>query len=126
MGMNAYEEIVIQLPKPPSLNKFYSGRHYAVRVKYKKEYWESIAEAIKNHDKFWVDSMEIHVRYNCRFDVDNAICCCKFLADYLRNHGYIHDDSPKFFTKQSTQYDPGVEKDKFVATIKGYGYKIIE
>lgn len=126
MGMNAYEEIVIQLPKPPSLNKFYSGRHYAVRVKYKNEYWESIAKAIKDHDKFWIDSMEIHVRYNCRFDVDNAICCCKFLADYLRNHGYIHDDSPKFFTKQSTQYDPEVEKDKFVATIKGYGYKIIE
>ena len=124
--MKDYEEIVLQLPKPPSLNKFYSGRHFAIRQKYKKEYWEAIAEVMEGLDKFHIDKMELHVRYNCRFDVDNAICCSKFLADYLRNHSYIMDDSPKFFTKQSTQYDPTVEKDKFVATIKGYGYKITE
>ena len=33
------------------------------------------------------------------------ICCCKFMADYLRNHGYVVDDSPKYFEGQSTRYD---------------------
>lgn len=77
-------------------------------------------------DKFSMDTMSIDVSYNCRFDVDNAICCCKFLADYLRNHGYIKDDSPKFFTSQSTKYDPSLDKDEFVAKIKCHGYRLAE
>ena len=124
--MNEYEEIIVTLPKPPSLNQFYSGRHYAVRKKYKDKYWGEIAKAMDKLDKFSMDKMSIHVRYNCRFDVDNAICCCKFLADYLRNHGYIQDDNPKFFTSQSTAYDPTLEKDEFAAKIKCHGYQIVE
>ena len=80
--MNEYEEISVSLPKPPSLNQFYSGRHYAVRKKYKDKYWGEIEKAMDKLDKFTMDQMSIHVVYNCRFDVDNAICCCKFLADY--------------------------------------------
>jgi hypothetical protein len=33
-----YKEITIVLPKPPSLNQFYAGRHYSVRTKHKAEY----------------------------------------------------------------------------------------
>jgi Holliday junction resolvase RusA-like endonuclease len=73
-----------------------------------------------------MESMSIHVFYNCRYDVDNAICCSKFLADYLRNHGYISDDSPRFFTSQSTHYDASVAKDTFVAKIKAHGYEVIK
>jgi len=73
-----------------------------------------------------MESMSIHVFYNCRYDVDNAICCSKFLADYLRNNGYIDDDSPRFFTSQSTAFDAEVAKDTFVAKIKAYGFKIVE
>lgn len=124
--MNEYEEIIVSLPKPPSLNQFYAGRHYAVRKKYKDKYWGEIEKAMDKLDKFTMDQMSIHVVYNCRFDVDNAICCCKFLADYLRNHGYIKDDNPKFFTSQSTKYDPTLEKDEFVAKIKCHGYQIVE
>lgn len=124
--MNEYTEILLELPKPPSLNKFYAGKHYAVRQNYKKKYFEQIKLSLENHDKFWMDTFEIHVLYNCRYDVDNAICCCKFLADYLRYEGYVKDDSPKFFKKQSTAYDGDLGKDLFVAKIKGYGYEIVE
>lgn len=124
--MDDYQEIIIHLPKPPSLNQFYAGRHYAVRQKYKKKYFGAIEEAMKDMDKFSLETFEIHVKYNCRFDVDNAICCCKFLADYLRHHDYVKDDNPKFFKKQSTEYDPEIEKDTFVAKIKGYGYQVAE
>lgn len=97
-----------------------------MRQKYKKKYFGAIEEAMKDMDKFSMETFEIHVKYNCRFDVDNAICCCKFLADYLRHHDYVKDDNPKFFKKQSTEYDPEIEKDTFVAKIKGYGYQVAE
>ncbi len=73
-----------------------------------------------------MDKFRIDVKYNCRYDVDNAICCCKFMADYLRNHGYVIDDSPKYFSGQSTTYDETLEKNQFVAIIKGHGYKVVE
>lgn len=124
--MDEVTEIKLELPKPPSLNQFYSGRHYAVRSKYKKTYWEKIQKVLEGFDKWHMESMSIHVYYNCRYDVDNAICCSKFLADYLRNNGYIDDDSPRFFTSQSTHYDGTVAKDTFVAKIKAHGYETIE
>jgi Holliday junction resolvase RusA-like endonuclease len=124
--VNEYNEIILELPKPPSLNQFYSGRHYAVRSKHKTTYWKKIEAVLEGFDKFHMESMSIHVFYNCRYDVDNAICCSKFLADYLRNNGYIDDDSPRFFTSQSTAFDAEVAKDIFVAKIKAYGFKIVE
>lgn len=126
MQEDDYQEITLILPKPPSLNQFYAGRHYAVRAKHKADYWREIEDALESFDKFHVERCAIHVRYNCRYDVDNAICCSKFLVDYLRNHGYLDDDTPKYFTEQSTRYDDQVEKNKFLATIKGHGYRIIE
>jgi Holliday junction resolvase RusA-like endonuclease len=119
-------EIKLELPKPPSLNQFYSGRHYAVRSKHKTNYWAKIEAVLEGYDKFHMESMSIHVYYNCRYDVDNAICCSKFLADYLRNNGYIDDDSPRFFTSQSTHYDATVTKDTFVAKIKAHGYETLK
>lgn len=126
MERNDYQEIALHLPKPPSLNQFYAGRHYAVRTKHKADYWKNIERALETHDKFTMERYSIHVRYNCRYDVDNAICCCKFLADYLRNNGYVVDDTPKYFTEQTTRFDDTVEKNTFIASIRGYGYRIIE
>lgn len=111
-------DIELVLPKPPSLNEFYGGKHYSVRIKHKDKYWKEIAESLELFDKWTMQSFSIDVRYNCRYDVDNAICCAKFLADYLRNKGYVEDDTPKYFTSQSTTFDSDVAKDKFLATIK--------
>lgn len=72
-----------------------------------------------------MDRFSVSVRYNCRYDVDNAIVCSKFLADYLRNNGYVDDDTPKYFFSQKTQYDETLGKDVFEVNIKCYGYKLI-
>jgi|TARA_R100001460_G_scaffold52706_1_gene91619 hypothetical protein len=121
-----YQEITLFLPKPVSLNKFYAGGHFAIRTKHKANYWKEIESAMDTFDRFTMDKFRIDVKYNCRYDVDNAICCCKFMADYLRNHGYVVDDSPKYFEGQSTRYDETLDKNQFVAIIKGYGYKVVE
>ena len=41
-----YNEVTIVLPKPPSLNKWYSGKHWAVRKKQKE-----IAEEKKQKER---------------------------------------------------------------------------
>jgi len=124
--MSEYNEVEIKLPKPPSLNQFYSGRHWTVRSKFKESYWKEIKESLNSIDSFNMQRFSIYVRYNCNYDVDNAIICAKFLADYLRNNGYVKDDSPKYFFSQKTEHDKDVEKNTFIAKIKCYGYKITE
>jgi|TARA_R100001460_G_scaffold85837_3_gene127154 hypothetical protein len=121
-----YNEVTISLPKPPSLNKWYSGKHWSVRKKQKETYCKAIKTQLESIDKFTMDRFKIDVEYNCRYDVDNAITCVKFLADYLRGDGYVGDDNTKYFFSQSTTYNPKLSKDEFKATVKCYGYKICE
>ena len=121
-----YNEVTLVLPKPPSLNKWYSGKHWSVRKKQKEIYTGYIQGQLEAIDAFSMDRFAIDVQYNCRYDVDNAITCVKFLADYLRGNGYVGDDTTKFFFSQSTKFNPELNKDEFRATIKCYGYSIRE
>ena len=121
-----YNEVTLTLPKPPSLNKWYSGKHWAIRKKQKETYSEAIKDELQTIDAFTMDRFAIDVQYNCRYDVDNAITCVKFLADYLRGDGYVADDNTKYFFSQSTTFNPELNKDEFRATIKCYGYSIRE
>ena len=122
--LDDYNEIEISLPKPPSLNHFYSGKHWTARSSKKNSYYSHIKKALDSIDAWTMDRFSIDVRYNCRYDVDNAIVCTKFLSDYLRNSGYVKDDTPKYFTSQRTQHDATLEKDQFLVKIKCYGYKV--
>ena len=121
-----YYEVILNLPKPPSLNAFYAGRHWTARTRAKESYFKSIEEELKDVSKFTTERFSLSVRYNCRFDVDNSIICIKFLADYLRNNDYVTDDTPKYFMKQSTAFDPSLDKNQFVATIKCHGVQRTE
>jgi hypothetical protein len=48
----------------------------------------------------------------------------KFLADYLKSHGYIDDDTPRYFTAISSTFDNHLGKDEFVAKVCCWGYKL--
>lgn len=121
-----YNEVTIFLPKPPSLNKWYSGKHWSIRTKQKESYSKSIGDELEKIDQFTMDRFALDVQYNCRYDVDNAITCIKFLADYLRGDGYVEDDTPKYFFSQSTTFNKELNKDEFKATIRCYGYQVRE
>ena len=94
-----------------------------VRKKHKEVYWKYISAALAPFGKFHLERFSIAVRYNCRYDVDNAICCSKFLADYLRNHGYVPDDTPKYYLSQETRFDGSLPKEQFLVTITSHGQK---
>lgn len=116
-------EITLDLPKPPSLNQFYAGKHFTVRQKYKKQYFESLEKAFEDYDEFTAEHFEVHVTHNSRYDTDNCILAIKFTADYLRHRNFVKDDTKKYFKKLSINVDENQEKDIFKVKIKLYGYQ---
>lgn len=124
--MDSTNEIELSLPKPPSLNAFYSGKHWSARKKHKDTYKAVLLEAFERYDDFTADQYEINVEYNARYDVDNAIMCAKFVSDYLKDYGYVVDDTPKYFIKQSSKFNKNLNKNEFLCHIKLYGYRLRE
>ena len=121
-----YTIIQLVLPKPPSLNKIYAGKHWAVRKKYKDDYKKECQKELAKVDTFVADSINFSIRYNSRLDIDNGILVSKFLADTLVEEGYIQDDSPKYYDKVVIRYDKEVPKNNYIVDIKCFGYKIVE
>lgn len=119
-----YQEITIPLPKPPSLNALYSGKHWSNRFSEKSAFGRQVQETLSSYDAFHADKVSIHLRYNCRFDVDNTIVAIKFLADYLKSNGYIDDDTPKYFTGISSTFDNSLGRNEFLAKVCCWGYKL--
>jgi hypothetical protein len=126
MSKQEYKEIDFTLPKAPSLNQFYAGRHYSVRQKYKKEYNAEIKNVFDQYDKFFADTYKIDLVHNTRYDCDNVIITIKFISDYLKDNGYVTDDSKKYFKSLSIRVaEDGevVEKNSISVKIKLYGYQ---
>lgn len=121
-----YNEIEVSIPKPPSLNQLYAGKFWTYRHGQKEKYFSGIARALEGHDRWTMDRFAVHLRYNSRYDLDNSIVAVKFLADYLRYNGYVHDDTPKYFVELRISYDASLKKDQYLAKIICYNYTLIE
>ncbi len=116
-----YREVIFSLPKPPSLNKFYAGKHFAIRMKYKKDYNVHVKKQLEAFDKFHAETFKIDIVHNTRYDCDNVILVIKFLADYLKDNGYVNDDSKKYFKGFNIRVkhdDEFIEKDEVLVTLK--------
>jgi hypothetical protein len=121
-----YNEIEVSIPKPPSLNQLYAGKFWTYRVKQKEKYFTGLTRALEGYDKWTMDRFAVHLRYNSRYDLDNSIVAIKFLADYLRYNGYVHDDTPKYFLELRISYDASLKKDQYLAKIICYNYTLIK
>jgi len=119
-------EIILTLPKPPSLNKIYSGGHWAKRKKYKDDYKAECIKALEKYDAFTCETFSMVIRYNSRLDIDNGILVSKFLADTLVSQGIVPDDSPRYYSKVTIQYDPIIEKNTYLVALRCTGFKTIE
>lgn len=121
-----YVEIELMLPKPPSLNMIYAGKHWSYRAKKKNEYKDICKKELAKHDLFTADRIRIFIDYNSRLDIDNGILVSKFLADTLTSEGYIKDDSPKFYDKITIQFNSGVDKNFYRTKVRCWGYRFRE
>lgn len=119
-----YNEIEIDLPKPPSLNQYYAGKHWAIRKKQKDEYSKFCKEELEKYDAFTCDTYELYIRYNSRHDVDNIILVSKFLSDTLVAMGIVKDDGNKYYKRLDIRVDKDLPKDSFKVKLKCYGEKL--
>jgi hypothetical protein len=115
--MEDFTIIELHLPKPPSLNKIYAGKHWAIRKKYKDDYKKHCLEALQKYDKFTCEGIEFHISYNSRLDIDNGILVSKFLADTLVSEGIIPDDNPKYYKKVTLVFDENLEKNTYICKV---------
>ena len=119
-------EIELILPKPPSLNMIYAGKHWTYRKKKKDEYKIICQEALSNYDKFTIDSFKMDIKYNSRLDIDNGILVSKFLADTLVSEGIVPDDNKKYYTQVTITYDSELPKDTYKVTLMCKNLKYAE
>lgn len=110
-------ELELLLPKPPTLNTFYAGKHWTIRKRKKAEYSQFIQDALSDFEFWTMESFSLDVRYNCNYDVDNAIICAKFVSDYLTANEYVAKDTPAYFTSQRTSFDSSLPKNTFSVKI---------
>jgi hypothetical protein len=110
-------EIKLTLPKPPSLNKIYAGKHWAVRKKYKDDYKAICIEALSEYDKFTAEGFQISIQYNSRMDIDNGILVSKFLADTLVSSEIVPDDNPRYYDKVTISYNSDLPKNTYEVTV---------
>jgi hypothetical protein len=116
-------ELELTLPKPPSLNAFFNGKHWGGKVKMKKEFTQYCEAELEKYDPFFCESYEIHIRYNTRHDVDNVILISKFLSDTLVDKGMVQDDGNNYYKKLTIAIDKEIPKNTSLVKIKCYGLK---
>ena len=92
-------EIKITMSKVPSLNQFYSSKHWIVRKKAKDKFTEEVLEQLATYDKTRFKTITATLRHNYGYDNDNCIMAIKFALDALRKWGGIEDDNTNFVTK---------------------------
>ena len=112
-----FTKIELDLPKPPSLNMIYAGKHWTYRKQKKDEYKEFCKEALSKYDPFTCEEFYITISYNSRLDIDNGILVSKFLADTLVSEGIVQDDSPKYYKSVSIRFDDTLEKNQYIVKI---------
>ena len=115
-----YVEVELNLPKPPSLNMIYAGKHWTYRKKKKDEYKKICIEELSKIDAFTCEAFRMVISYNSRLDIDNGILVSKFLSDTLVNKGIVKDDGNKYYKRLDIRIDKDLPKDSFKVKIKCY------
>jgi len=86
----------VQVGKVPSLNAFYSSKHWTFRSTAKNKHRAEILEQLEKYDCVPITNVRVTARVNYRYDVDNSIMAVKFALDALKTYGAIVDDSKKY------------------------------
>ena len=102
--------IEVTLGKVPSLNQFYSSKHWIVRKKAKDKFVAEVLEQLAGYDQFKFSSLVVNLEHNYGYDNDNCIMAIKFALDGLRKHGGVQDDTARFVTKVSIFRNSEIEK----------------
>lgn len=110
-------EIEIKVGKVPSLNAFYSSRHWTFRKQQKDRFREEIINELNRYDIVSYGNAKVDIRCNYRYDLDNSIMVSKFVCDCLVELGFLADDSTKYIRELKLTVDKEIEKDTSIVKI---------
>lgn len=122
--MQAPFVITLELPKPPSLNEYYSSKHWTSRKKTTDKMRGAISLLLleQGQPPFEVTNHHISLEVNSRRDIDNEILAIKYLNDTMeKDLKWITADSPKYFNQMSIYANKDLPKETWKATIFFYG-----
>lgn len=98
--LEVLEEIVFQWQDIDiSLNKFFAGKHWTVRNKYKDMFhlmFSKMMEISPRKTTKIADKYILELRYNSRLDPINTVVMMKIGEDYLRYINALTDDTKKY------------------------------
>ena len=114
------DDVVINVPKAPSLNQFYASSHWTIRKRAKDAFKDAVMIELNKYDPTNFDRVRVRLEYNYRYDVDNAIMAVKFGMDAFKEWGGIPDDKPKHWDKLTIKYCPEMEKGTAVIIFSKY------
>lgn len=111
------------MPKCPSLNDYYGGKHWAARKKDVDAIKKDIALRLleKHPIPKGVSRFTVSLIGNVRLDIDNRIVYVKLLVDALRAGGYVVEDSPKHFFHMDIDHNADLPAGQIKARITLYG-----
>ena len=116
-GLIAYK---VTVGKVPSLNAFYSSKHWTVRAKAKEKHCGEVLLQLQQMDKYELEHVSINCRVNYRYDLDNSVMAIKFALDAFKQWGGVKDDSPKYVDRIKMTYDPSLPKDTAEIIFEGW------
>lgn len=102
-------KIQVLLKKIPSLNEFYSSKHWTIRKKYKDKIALEVLSQLSQYEPVTYPKIQVELRCNVRLDLDNSIMAVKLSLDAFKHWGGVKDDSPKYVTKISMLVDKELE-----------------
>jgi hypothetical protein len=103
--------------KYPSLNQWYSGRHWGSRSSMKKRWLNLFKGMIAVADIDEIASFEIVLQFNTGYDVDNNIPIVKVFSDALVESGVVANDNRKFWKDLSIHYDDTLPKNTAIINL---------
>lgn len=107
--------------KIPSLNEYYSGKHWSVRKKKADSIKSKICGLIKENMPHHINTFDIEITYNNRMDVDNVILS-KFFVDSLRKLKIIPQDNTKHYKGLSIRFDDTIRKNTYLIKLNILSY----
>ena len=120
----AFHTVEVSLPKPPSLNEYYAGKHWTSRKRKTDAAREAVCVLLKEQQppQMEVELYKIYLRSNGRTDIDNRIIAVKTLNDAMeKDLGWIPSDNPSVFKGLNIVQDDSLGKNEYLATITFYG-----
>jgi hypothetical protein len=93
-------------PEEVSSNKFYSGCHWSKRKKIADKYHYLVKSQLSQKLDMINKPVEIIIKYNNKFDIDNQGIMSKMIIDALKGV-VIKDDSRKYFKRLTQEFWEG-------------------